>query len=96
MTRESLDEDDDVPFDEFHVTEIEGAVQKLLVSLLGHGQGAGSEGTRRERSGVNFDPHTYHFHYLIIARLALVLMTTQYKVQTWLSLNVTRIYWVMA
>ena len=28
MTRESLDEDDDVPFDEFHVTEIEGAMQK--------------------------------------------------------------------
>ena len=96
MTRESLDEDDDVPFDEFHVTEIEGAVQKLLVSLLGHCQGTGSEGTRRERSGVNCDPHTYHFHYLIIARLALVLMTTQYKVQMWLSLNVTRIYWVMA
>ena len=94
--RESLDEDDDVPFDEFHVTEIEGAVQKLLVSLLGHCQGTGSEGTRRERSGVNCDPHTYHFHYLIIARLALVLMTTQYKVQMWLSLNVTRIYWVMA
>ena len=39
MTRESLDEDDDVPFDEFHVTEIEGAMQKLLVSLLGHCQG---------------------------------------------------------
>ena len=96
MTRESLDEDDDVPFDEFHVTEIEGAVQKLLVSLLGHCQGTGSKGTRRERSGVNCDPHTYHFHYLIIARLALVLMTKQYKVQIWLSLNVTRIYWVMA
>ena len=42
MTGESLDEDDDVPFDEFHVTEIEGAMQKLLVSLLGHCQRAGT------------------------------------------------------
>ena len=59
-------------------------------------RGLAHEGTRREHCDANFDPHTYHFHYLIIARLALVLMTKQYKVQIWLSLNVTRIYWVMA
>ena len=38
----SILKDDGVPFDEFHVTEIEGAMQKLLVSLLGHCQGTGT------------------------------------------------------
>ena len=61
MTRESLDEDDDVPFDEFHVTEIEGAMQKLLVSFAWSlSGGLAQKEPEGNCSGVNFDPHTYH------------------------------------
>ena len=73
MTRESLDEDDDVPFDEFHVTEIEGAMQKLLVSLLGHCQGAGKwrnqKGTQWRQFWSSYLPFSLFDHSSITTGL---------------------------